>query len=192
MPDITGEVEQTSYKDGTGKRGKWFKHGVKVDGVWYNGAFNADLGANEGDIVKIRFNTDEYGNQIDQFRVEQKAANGSAKGNGKGTSGGGSNKDFSIAAQNAGSTAAELFKMFVELDAVPVNKTNTKAAKAARYDECTMIFDKIRAHVLQDSMDPAALLERVKSYETQDNAPPATQELPDGELPEEVSEDDDF
>jgi len=61
---VTGEVEAVSVKnEGSSKQ----RYGLKVDGDWFNEFGSTNVG--KGELVKIEYFTNSYGNQIEQVKI---------------------------------------------------------------------------------------------------------------------------
>ncbi len=59
MSNVKGTVEQVSQKEEQGRKGKYYKIGLKIEGDWYNGINNKKVSVEEGDLVS--FATEQNG-----------------------------------------------------------------------------------------------------------------------------------
>jgi hypothetical protein len=184
MADIQGVIEKMHTKTGQGKRGPWTKYSAVINGGWVNFGFD-NPGYSEGDEVKVRTESDQYGEQVKQHKLINKAADVPANS----SSGGGSSFNQGQSWGNANNVAASVLASLVGTDALPLTAAGTKANKAKRYDEVLEVFDKLRVQFFQDAQDIERVLSRIADAgDIQDEAPPA---LPEGDIVEEDSDDDD-
>lgn len=172
--DIQGVIEKFHTKTGRGNKGPWTKYSAVINGGWVNFGFS-DPGFAEGDEIKVRCEEDQYGLQVKQAKLINKASNGS----GNASSGGTSNSANGQAWGNASNVAASLIETLVAVDGLPLTASAGKANKAKRFDEVLEIFDKLRVKLFNDSLDHDRVFDAVADFGVvQDNAPPA---LPDQE-----------
>jgi len=188
--DIEGTVNEYQIKGGTGKNGKPYAfHNVIVDGVMYQNGFDPiDPAPKQGDLVKIRFTTEQNGKYtnrtIKAFKIVAGAADNPNKGNTKVPSGGG---DLGAAWGNASNVAATVFAALVEAEAIPLSAKGTKGNTAKRFDEAIEIFDKLRVKLFKDSQDIQRVLDQHADFgEVETNEP---QPIPDGTVPDEDGDD---
>lgn len=66
--EITGKLEQVAIKEGTNKKGKWKRYGVRIGKDWWANTFSATIGrlaeADKGKTVRVLYREGERGNDL--------------------------------------------------------------------------------------------------------------------------------
>jgi hypothetical protein len=188
MTEVTqGIVEKIHTKTGQGKRGPWTKYSAVVGGEWYSFGFTKPA-MNEGDEVKVQFETGQYGKDVKNFKV---IANGAAEVSNAAPAAAPAGKFVPAADRergmqwgNASNVASTLICKMADIEALPLSAASSKANKAKRYEEFMTLFNELRVELFEDALDINRVLDKVADAgNVETNTPPA---LPD------VDTDDDF
>ena len=194
---IEGFVGNVSERTGNGKRGPWAVDNLLIQDAqgndigWYGLGFRDDPQVpppvKKGDFVEFQWEQDGQYKKIVKgtAKIKKDAPKQTAPAPDAGASPG-TNRQDSIVYQSSRKDAIQLVEVLLDNDALPLSAKNTKAGKAARYDEVVAAVNQLTVNFFRD-VETLRLFDTVA--DTGDTDTSAQGELPEDAEPD-VSDDE--